>query len=93
MITIISTLAVSVGIILILTFFIVAAEYKLVNREAVKIVINGDEEDAIEVESGSTLLSTLSDKDILLPSACGGQGTCGVCTCTVSYTHLRAHET
>ena len=29
--------------------------------------------------SGSTLLSTLATKDIFIPSACGGKGTCGVC--------------
>ena len=83
MITILTTLAVSAGIILILTFLIVSAEYKLVNREAVKIVINGDEANPLKVESGKTLLSTLSEQHILLPSACGGQGTCGVCRCKV----------
>jgi len=83
MITIISTVAVTVAVILVLALLIVGAEYKLVNKDDVKIVINSDEESALTVESGSTLLATLSENEILLPSACGGGGTCGVCECKV----------
>jgi Na+-transporting NADH:ubiquinone oxidoreductase subunit F len=43
--------------------------------------INGE---ISEVESGSTLLSTLSNNKIFLPSACGGGGTCGMCRCQVT---------
>lgn len=83
MITIISTVAVTIAVILVLAFLIVGAEYKLVNRDDVNIIINNDEEKPMVVESGSTLLSTLSENEILLPSACGGGGTCGVCLCKV----------
>ena len=48
----------------------------------VKILIN--EEKEIEVNSGSTLLSTLGDNKVFLPSACGGGGTCVQCKCIVS---------
>ena len=45
-------------------------------------MINGEKE--IEVDGGSTLLTTLSDQGIFLPSACGGGGTCIQCTCQVN---------
>lgn len=59
------------------------AESKLVNKGKVKIIINDDEEKSPEVEAGSNLLTTLANENIFLPSACGGQGTCAMCTCQV----------
>lgn len=41
------------------------------------IVINGDKE--IRVEGGRSLLMALKEKQILIPSACGGRGLCGMC--------------
>ena len=55
---------------------------KLLPSGPVKILIN--EEKEIEVNSGSTLLSTLGDNKVFLPSACGGGGTCVQCKCIVS---------
>ncbi len=49
-----------------------------------KIKIKINEEKIIEVDGGGTLLSTLSESGIFLPSACGGGGTCVQCTCQVS---------
>ena len=46
-----------------------------------KIVINDDKE--FVVDGGSTLLSTLNEQELFLPSACGGKGTCGLCTCKI----------
>ena len=43
--------------------------------------INGENE--VEVSSGDTLLSTLGNNKIFLPSACGGGGTCIQCRCQV----------
>lgn len=83
MTTIIVTVALFITVFTILTIMVIAGEYKLVNRGAVKIVINGDAENSISVEGGRTLLNTLKGNGIFLPSACGGQGTCGVCTCRV----------
>ena len=37
----------------------------------------------IEVTTGSSILATLANEKIFLPSACGGQGTCGMCKCKV----------
>ncbi len=47
---------------------------KLLPSGPVKILINDEKE--IEVSSGSTLLTTLGDNKVFLPSACGGGGTC-----------------
>lgn len=46
-----------------------------------KIDINGEKQ--LDVESGSSLLSTLGSNGIFLPSACGGGGSCGMCKCQV----------
>jgi Na+-transporting NADH:ubiquinone oxidoreductase subunit F len=83
MLTILSTIGIFVAVIFSLTTLIVFAESKLVKKGKVKILINGQEENSLEVESGSTLLNTLTDNEIFLPSACGGMGTCGACECKV----------
>jgi Na+-transporting NADH:ubiquinone oxidoreductase subunit F len=57
------------------------AKSKLTPKGLVKITIN--EEKVLEVSPGSTLLSTLSNESIYLPSACGGGGTCALCRCQV----------
>lgn len=70
-------------VILALSFMLIAARRRLVPQGSVNIIINGDKENPLEVEPGSTLLSALSDKNIFLPSACGGGGTCAMCECHV----------
>ena len=72
------------GMIIILVSILNFAESKLVNTGDVKIVINDDESKTLTVPAGSTLLSTLADQKIYLPSACGGGGTCAMCTCQVT---------
>jgi len=57
------------------------ARKKLTPQGSVKLSINDEKE--IEVNPGSTILSTLSNSGIFLPSACGGGGTCGMCKCQV----------
>ncbi len=42
-------------------------------------MINGDESKSPVVDSGTNLLSALSNQGIFLPSACGGGGTCAMC--------------
>ncbi|MAT53197.1 MAG: NADH:ubiquinone reductase (Na(+)-transporting) subunit F [Saprospirales bacterium] len=71
------------AVILLLTFGLILAQKKLVPQGAVKIVINGDEENPIEVQPGSSLLTALANHNIFLPSACGGGGTCAMCRCNV----------
>ncbi len=72
------------GIILVLVMILNYATSKLVSTGDVKILINGDESKSIITAAGSTLLQTLSEEKIFLPSACGGGGTCGLCTCKIS---------
>ena len=76
-ITIISFLVLILDLVGILLF----AKDKLLPSGPVKITINGEKE--IEVASGGTLLSTLGNEKIFLPSACGGGGTCIQCECHV----------
>ena len=66
-----------------LTVALLAAEARLRPQRKIKITINGDQEGAIETDAGGTLLNTLSSNGVMLPSACGGGGTCGVCRCQV----------
>lgn len=43
----------------------------------VSLIINNEKE--FTVKGGNSLLSTLIQEDIFIPSACGGKGTCGYC--------------
>ena len=70
-------------VILALVLILMAARSRLVQSGDVTILINGDPEKALTATAGSTLLNTLADNQIFIPSACGGQGTCGVCRVTV----------
>ncbi|GLR19213.1 NADH:ubiquinone reductase (Na(+)-transporting) subunit F [Portibacter lacus] len=76
-------LVVFCGVILGLSFMLIYARKQLVAQGAVKIVVNGDEENPIMAQPGNTLLSALSDHNVFLPSACGGGGTCAMCECHV----------
>ncbi|SEA55219.1 Na+-transporting NADH:ubiquinone oxidoreductase subunit F [Flavobacterium gillisiae] len=79
--TIISSVIVFLLFNSLLVYIILFAKSKLTPSGLVKIVIN--KEDVLETEAGSTLLSTLSNRKIFLPSACGGGGTCGMCKCQI----------
>ena len=75
----------SIVVFLTITFMLVGmllgAKAKLLPSGPVSLQINGDNK--VEVSSGSTLLSTLGNNKIFLPSACGGGGTCIQCKCKV----------
>lgn len=79
------TVLAGVGIFLLITLLLVAvlllAKKYLVHAGDVTITINSDTR--VEAEAGKSLLSTLADKNIFLPSACGGKGSCGQCRCQV----------
>ncbi len=68
-------------LILALVLVLLYAKSKLTQSGPVKIVIN--EEKVIETTAGSSLLATISNQKIFLPSACGGGGTCGMCKCQI----------
>ena len=79
--TIIASVAVFLAFTLFLVGLILYAKAKLTTSGLVKILING--QNIVEAEGGSTLLTTLGNKKIFLPSACGGGGTCALCKCQV----------
>lgn len=68
-------------VMLVLVGVLLYARSRLVPSGPVKVSINDEKE--IEVNAGSTLLTTLSQEGIYLPSACGGGGTCAMCKCQV----------
>lgn len=80
-ITLITTVIVFLIVVLSLVGVLLFVKAKISPSGPVKLSINGERE--VEVGSGSTLLSTLGENKILLPSACGGGGTCGMCKCQV----------
>ena len=71
------------SVILLLSFMLIFARRRLVPQGKVDIIVNGDEDNPLQVQPGSTLLGVLSDQSIFLPSACGGGGTCAMCECYV----------
>ena len=80
--TIIVAIVAFLVVVLLLVGVLLFAKAKLTSSGAVTINVNDDEK-VLTVESGSTLLSTLSNNGIFLPSACGGGGSCGMCRCQV----------
>ncbi len=75
------TLIIAIAAFLVVTLLLVAvllyAKAKLTASGEVRININGEKD--LTVEPGSTLLTTLADNGVFLPSACGGGGSCGMC--------------
>jgi Na+-transporting NADH:ubiquinone oxidoreductase subunit F len=67
-----------------LVLILLAAKSKLVASGDVTITINDDPQNSFQTSAGNTLLNTLADRKIFIPSACGGKGSCGVCKVTVA---------
>ena len=74
---IIASIAVFLVIILVLVIILLVAKKYLSPSGNVNITINGKQ--TVSVPQGGSLLSTLSQEGIFLPSACGGKGSCGQC--------------
>lgn len=81
--TIILAILVFTVVIIALSYMLIAARKRLIPQGEVKIIVNGDTENPMMVSPGSTLLTVLSEKNVFLPSACGGGGTCAMCECHV----------
>ena len=81
-----TTILIAVIIFLVVVLLLVAvllfAKSKLLPSGIVKISINNGKKELM-VNPGSSLLSTLGDNGVFLPSACGGGGSCGMCKCNV----------
>ena len=76
-----TSIAVFLTIIFLLVGMLLGVKARLLPSGPVKLLINGEKD--VEVSSGGTLLSTLGDNKIFLPSACGGGGTCIQCKCII----------
>ena len=76
------SIAVFLGIVLLLVALLLWVRNKLMPKGKVKITINGDKE--LTVQSGASLMATLAEEKVFLPSACGGKGNCGQCKCRVT---------
>ena len=79
---ILASVVVFLLIIFMLVGMLLGAKAKLMPSGPVALMING--QNNIEVSSGSTLLTTLGNNKIFLPSACGGGGTCIQCKCQIT---------
>ena len=77
---VLTSIVVFLIVIIFLVVILLYARKKLIPQGAVKLKINDKE---FEVFPGSTVLSVLGQNEIYLPSACGGQGTCGMCDCQI----------
>jgi len=78
---VLATVVAFLVLVLLLVGLLIFVKERLSPSGPVKLTINGEK--VIEVESGNTLLTTLSSEKIFLPSACGGGGTCVQCECHV----------
>jgi len=79
MLTILVGVTAFVVLVLLLVAVLMGAKARLVQSGDVLIVVNDDPNKTLHAKSGGTLLSTLADQKIFVPSACGGKGSCGVC--------------
>ena len=79
---IIFSIIVFLAITMVLVGMLLGVKAKLLPSGPVTLFVNGESE--VEVSSGSTLLSTLGNNKIFLPSACGGGGTCIQCKCIIT---------
>ena len=80
---VIVAIVVFTAVILALSILLIFANRRLIPQGEVSIVINGKIDEALKVQPGASLLSALSEKNIFLPSACGGGGTCAMCDCYI----------
>lgn len=77
LLTVIIAILVFLAVIWILVAVLLYARKKLVPEKKVKVHVN--KEKSCDADYGTTLLQSLSDQKIYVPSACGGGGTCGTC--------------
>ncbi|NCA82151.1 MAG: 2Fe-2S iron-sulfur cluster binding domain-containing protein [Opitutae bacterium] len=80
-------IAISVGFLLacglVLAGLLLLAEKKILNYGTCHIDINAGRK-GLDVDGGSSLLSSLAQQDIFIPSACGGRGSCAYCKLKVN---------
>ena len=74
---ILSSIGVFLTVILVLVIVLLVAKKYLSPSGKVKLTVNGDT--VLEVEQGNSVMNTLNENGIYLPSACGGKASCGQC--------------
>ena len=79
--TVVISLAVFLAVILLLVVVLLVLRAKLMPAGDVSLTINDDKK--LTVPTGNSLISTLAEQEVYLPSACGGKGSCGQCKCRV----------
>ena len=79
--TILASVSVFLVMLILLVTILLYIKMKLSPGGKITIKINGEKD--LVVDGGDTLLTTLTNEGIFLPSACGGGGTCIQCTCQV----------
>lgn len=79
--TVVISLVVFLAVILLLVVALLVLRAKLMPSGDVTLTINGDKK--LTVPTGNSLISTLAEQEVYLPSACGGKGSCGQCKCRV----------
>ncbi len=80
--TVVAGVAIFLVITLVLVAVLLIAKKYLVSSGNVTVTINNDRK--VEVQAGGPLLSALASKNVFLPSACGGKGSCGQCKVQVT---------
>ena len=71
-----------VGLVLALTMAVLLARAVLIPSRPAVVTVNGSRR--IDARTGAKLLGVLNEAGILIPSACGGAGTCGLCRVRVT---------
>jgi len=84
MLTIVIGVSTFLTLVLLMVAVLMIARARLVSSGTVTITVNDDPSKSIQAMSGGTLLSTLAEQKIFIPSACGGKGSCGVCKVEVT---------
>ena len=76
--TILASIAVIVLVTLLLVILLLVIKSAVTPKDTVKIDIN-DGKKTLDVNPGNSLMNTLAEQKIFLPSACGGKANCGQC--------------
>ncbi len=66
-------------IVMLLVALILVARSRLIPSGDITININDDPDKKLTVDPGAKLLNVLGNKEVFIPSACGGGGTCAQC--------------
>ncbi|QQK08650.1 NADH:ubiquinone reductase (Na(+)-transporting) subunit F [Miniphocaeibacter halophilus] len=75
--TVLTTTAIISGLCALFAIILTIADKYIADYGEVNLIINDEKE--YTVDGGNSLLDTLRNEKIFIPSACGGKGSCGYC--------------